>query len=143
MEAVSSLDIGGTTVGFCVKAGGAEVVSWKQPVHRDLLRRVLTRLCIGYYSGADVLALGPIPHDRSDGQTPDNSDLDMVPLSLPQSEAALFKALFPKLWPCSMPDPDVWPWVIGEAHSSYQHEESKMPEMKAKINALRLPWIGY
>ena len=142
-EGCLSIEMRGTTVGFCVRAGGVEIVSRKQSVQRVLPRWILTRLYMGYYSGEDVLAMGPVPCDRSDGKAPDNTDLDMVPLSLPQSEAALFKALFPKLWPCSMPDPDVWPWVIGEEHPRYQHEESKTPEMKARIDALRFAWIGY
>ena len=98
---------------------------------------------MGYHSGADVLAMGSIPWDRSDGRTPDDPTRDMQSLSLPANEAALFQALFPKLWPCSLPDPDVWPWVIAEPHPTYQHEEDKPPEMKAKIDALRFPWIGY
>ena len=66
-----------------------------------------------------------------------------VPESQPEPEAALFEALFPKMWPSASPDPDVWPWVIGEKHPMYQGEEGKTPEMKAKIDALRFPWVGY
>jgi len=47
------------------------------------------------------------------------------------------------MWPVSWPDPDVWPWAIGEEHPQYQDEELKTPEMKAQIDALRFPWIGY
>ena len=36
-----------------------------------------------------------------------------------------------------------WSWVAGEEHPRYQHEEGKTPEMKAAIDALRSPWIGY
>ena len=87
--------------------------------------------------------MGPIPYDRSDGKTPDDPDLDMQEFSLPPNEAALFKTLFPKLWPCSMPDPDVWPWVIGKPHPMYQNEPNKTDEMKQIIDTLRFPWIGY
>ena len=138
-----SIEMDGEVVGFRVQRGRVEIVAQKQRVHRVLPRWVVTRLYVGYYSGEDVLAMGPIPHDRSDGKTPDDPALDMVTLQLPHNEAALFKALFPKLWPCSMPDPDVWPWVIGEEYPHYQHEESKTPEMKMVIDALRFPWIGY
>jgi hypothetical protein len=137
------MEMSGTTVGFVVNSGSVEIVTQKQKVHRVLPRWVVTRLYMGYYSGEDVLAMGPIPYDRSDGKTPDNPDLDMKELHLPENEAMLFKVLFPKLWPCSVPDPDVWPWVFGEPHPRYQHEDLKTPEMKAQIDALRFPWIGY
>ena len=86
--------------------------------------------------------MGPIPWDRSDGRTPDDVARDNQPLTLPEPEAALLEAVFPKLWPVSWPDPDVWPWVIGKDHPMYQHEEGKTPEMKAQIDALRFPWFG-
>lgn len=142
-EAAFSIEMSGTIVGFVVDSGRLGIVERRQKVHRVLPRWVVTRLYMGYYSGEDVLVMGPIPYDRSDGKTPDDQDLDMTPLSLPDNEAALFNALFPKLWPCSTPDPDVWPWVIGEPHPQYQGEEHKTPEMKAQIDALRFPWIGY
>jgi len=140
--AAFSLEMGGETVSFAAKEGRLTLGAAKQKIHRVLPRWLLTRLYMGYYSGEDVLVMGPIPDDRSDGMTPDCPDLDLQALSLPDAEAALFKALFPKLWPCSWPDPDVWPWVIGEAHPRYQHEEGKAPEMKARIDALRFPWLG-
>lgn len=137
-----SIEMGGTSVGFVAKSGRVEVVAEKQNVHRVLPRWVLTRLYMGYYSGEEVLAMGPIPYDRSDGKTPDDADLDQKELHLPEAEATIFKALFPKLWPSSTPDPDVWPWVIGEEHPRYQGEDRKTPEMKAEIDALKFPWIG-
>jgi len=136
-----SLEMSGATVGFVVNSGRVQIVTQKQKIHRILPRWVVTRLYMGYYSGEDVLAMGPIPYDRSDGKTPDDPDLDMKELHLPNNEAVLFKALFPKLWPCSTPDPDVWPWVIGEEHPQYR--DFVTPEMKAQIDALRFPWIGY
>ena len=138
-----SLEMGGTAVGFVWETGVFEIVSEKQKVHRVLPRWVAARLYMGYYSGEDVLAMGPIPWDRSDGRNPDDPKRDIQPLSLPEEEATLFRALFPKLWPCSLPDPDVWPWVIGEPHPEYQHEQGKSPEMKAQIDMVRFPWIGY
>ena len=62
---------------------------------------------------------------------------------LPESENRLFSRLFPKLWPCSMPDPDVWPWVIGEPHRKYRHGDNEPKALKEKINELRFPWIGF
>ncbi|MCK4624425.1 MAG: sigma-70 family RNA polymerase sigma factor [Phycisphaerae bacterium] len=141
--AAFSIEMGGATVGFMAKAGRLEIVTGKQKVHRLLPRWVTTRLFTGYYSGEDVLAMGPIPWDRSDGRTPDDVKLDNKPLDMPEAEAALFAALFPKLWPVSWPDPDVWPWVIGKEHPRYQGEQNKTPEMKAQIDALRFPWIGF
>ncbi|MBT7066344.1 MAG: sigma-70 family RNA polymerase sigma factor [Verrucomicrobia bacterium] len=141
--AAFSLQMGNETASFAVEDGRLAVGATKQNVHLPLPRWLLTRLYMGYYSGEDLLAMGPIPCDRSDGMTPDCPALDMQSLSLPEPEADLFAALFPKLWPCSWPDPDVWPWVIGEAHPHYQGEDRKTPEMKAKINALRFPWLGY
>jgi len=138
-----SIEMSSTTVGFVVNSGSVEIVTQKQNIHRILPRWVVTRLYTGYYSGEDVLTMGPIPYDRSDGKTPDDPDLDMKELQLPKNETALFKALFPKLWPCSMPDPDVWPWVIGEEYPRYRHGDEEPPERKAQIDALRFPWIGY
>jgi len=138
-----SLEMNGATVGFVASAEGLAIVTKKQKVHRVLPRWIMTRLFMGYYSGNDVLNMGPIPCDRSDGKTPDDPNLDMKEVLMPETEAALFSAVFPKLWPCSWPDPDVWPWVIGKKHPMYQHEEKKTPEMKAEIDALRFPWIGY
>ena len=54
----------------------------------------------------------------------------------------MLRALFPKLWPCASPDPDVWPWVMGRPHTSYQHEDAKSDDMKARIDALSFPWFG-
>lgn len=139
-----SIEMSGTTVGFMVDSGSVRIVTQKQEVHRVLPRWVVTRLYTGYYSGEDVLTMGPLPYDRSDGKTPDDLDLDMKELHLPDNEAALFKALFPKLWPCSMPDPDVWPWVIDkETVWHYRHGDKEPEERKAQIDALRFPWIGY
>ncbi len=138
-----SIEMSGMTVGFIVEGVHIEIVEQKQPVHRVLPRWVVTRLYMGYYSGENVLDMGPIPYDRSNGKTPDNPDLDMKELCLPENEVTFFKSLFPKLWPFSWPDPDVWPWVIGREHPRYQNEEKKSLEMKAQIDGLRFPWIGY
>jgi RNA polymerase sigma factor (sigma-70 family) len=143
MDGCFSIEMSGTTVGFVVNSGRVEIVTQKQKIHRILPRWVVTRLYMGYYSGEDVLAMGPIPYDRSNGKTPDNPDLDMKELHLPENEAALFMALFPKLWPCSEPDPDVSPWVIGEEYPRYRHGDEEPSERKAQIDALRFPWIGY
>ena len=97
----------GATVGFVVnsrcdtdgfrrnafRSGRVQMVTQKQKIHRILPRWVMTRLYMGYYSGEDVLAIGPIPYDRSDGKTPDDPDLDMKELHLPNNGAVLFKAL--------------------------------------------------
>ena len=142
-DAALSIEVGGETVGFTLRSGRLAVGSDVQKVHVKLPKWVTTRLYLGYHSGEDVLGMGPIPGDRSDGMTPDDPSKDMKPLDLPGAEASLFKALFPSLWPSAMPDPDVWPWVIGEKHPMYQHEDEKTPEMKAEIDALRFPWVGY
>ena len=142
-EGAFSIEMSGKTVGFVVHSGRVEIVTEKQKIHRMLPRWVVTRLYMGYYSGEDILNLGPMPYDRSDGKTSDIPELDMQELHLPDSEASLFKALFPKLWPCATPDPDVWPWVIGEEYPQYRHGENEPEERKAQIDALRFPWIGY
>lgn len=138
-----SIEMCGATAGFMARGGNVTVVAEKQRVHRVLPRWVVTRLYVGYYSGEDLLCMGPLPDDRADGQSGDNPELDMRELSLPERESEIFKALFPKLWPCATPDPDVWPWVIGKEHPVWQHEESKSADMKARIDRLRFPWIGY
>lgn len=142
-EGAFSIAMQGVTVGFSVAGGKVEISNQKQGVHARLPRWAVTRLFMGYYAGEDLLEMGPIPCDRSDGKTPDDPELDMQELALPESESALFRALFPKLWPCATPDPDVWRWVIGEEGPHYQHEEAKTAEMKARIDALRFPWVGY
>lgn len=143
VPAALSIEMDKQVVGFVTNGKALRIVPEKQRLHRLMPRWVLTRLYLGYYSGEDILAMGPIPWDRSNGKTPDNEKLDNKALELPKTEAALFAALFPKLWPCAWPDPDVWPWVIGQEHPKYQGEDSKPPQMKAKIDALRFPWLDY
>jgi hypothetical protein len=74
--------------------------------------------------------------------SPDDPKLDMKPLELPKAEAALFEALFPKLWPTSLPDPDVWPWVIGQEYPRYR-DVPMSAETKTTIDALRFPWLEH
>ncbi len=142
-EAALSIEMDGATVGFVADGEHLEIVTEPRSVHRRLPRWLATRLYVGYHSGEDALAMGPIPWDRSDGKTADDPALDGKPLELPEPEAGLLAALFPKMWPVSWPDPDVWPWVIGRDHPRYQGEQRKTPEMKAAIDALRFPWLGY
>lgn len=137
-----SLDMGETTVGLSAESGRVTVTEDRQPTHRALPRWVATRLYMGFYSGEDVLRMGLIPWDRADGRAPDDPERDMQPFALPEPEASLFRALFPKRWPCASPDPDVWPWVMGREHPRYQHEDAKSDEMKAQIDALSFPWVG-
>jgi RNA polymerase sigma factor (sigma-70 family) len=142
LTAAMSLGVGDATVGLDVQAGRVSVTEERQTTHRILPRWVATRLYMGYYAGDDVLRMGRIPWDRSDGRTPDDAELDMQALTLPEPKASLFRALFPKLWPCASPDPDVWPWVMGRPPPIYQHEDAKSGEMKARIDALSFPWVG-
>jgi hypothetical protein len=142
LQAAFSFEMGGHIAAFVNGSDRLKATTEKQSVHLRLPRWVLTRLYMGYYSGEDVLAMGPIPWDRTDGKKPDDPNLDNRVLDMPEAEATLFAALFPRLWPTSMPDPDVWPWVIGEPHPRYQGEEHKTAEMKAAIDALSFPWIG-
>jgi len=142
LQAAFSFEMGGHIAAFVNGPDRLKATTEKQSVHLRLPRWVLTRLYMGYYSGEDVLAMGPIPWDRTDGKKPDDPNLDNRVLDMPEAEATLFAALFPRLWPTSMPDPDVWPWVIGEPHPRYQGEEHKTAEMKAAIDALSFPWIG-
>jgi len=142
LDAAFSIEMAGEAVGFVAEAGKLDVVAHKQKVHRVLPRWLVTRLIMGYHSGQDALAMGPIPCDRRDAITPDDAKLDMNPLELPEPEAALFEALFPKMWPSSLPDPDVWPWVIGQEHARYRNVPLSA-QMKAAIDALRFPWLEY
>lgn len=144
-EAAFSLQLDGRTVSFCARGGRLSIGDQAQEIHRQLPRWVLTRLFVGYYSGEEVLAMGPIPWDRSDGIVPDNLELDNVPLTLPPPEAMLFAALFPKLWPCSWPDMDVWSWLLGEEHPDYYFSSQNLlsDADKARIQLLRFPWLEY
>jgi len=141
VNAALSFEMQEQTVGFTAINGMLEISSERQKVHRLLPRWLVTRLLMGYYSGQDILDMGAIPWDRGDGITPDKPELDMRRFELPEAETALFSKLFPKLWPCSIPDPDVWPWVLGLEHPLYQHDEAKSAEMKARIDSLRFPWL--
>ena len=141
-DAALSIEMAGEIVGFVAKAGKLDVVTRKQKVHRALPRWLVTRLVMGYHSGQDTLAMGPIPFDRSDGVSPDDPKLDMKPLELPGPEAALCAALFPKMWPSSLPDPDVWPWIIGEEYPRHRNV-AHSAETKAAIEALRFPWLQH
>lgn len=138
-----SFEMGEQTVAFSLRDGELRVTRENQKVHLTLPRWLVTRLYMGYYSGQDVLEMGPVPWDRSDGKQADDAEKDMKPVTLPEPQAALFAALFPKLWPSSVPDPDVAPWVIGEKHPQYQNEDKKTPESKAQIDALAFPWLFY
>ena len=115
VKAAFSLEMNGELVGFEAENGKLRLVQLRQGVHRYLPRWVVTRLYMGYYSGEEVLAMGPLPWDRSDGIVPDDLQLDNSPLTLPEAERALFCALFPKLWPTSWPDTDVWAWLLGRS----------------------------
>jgi len=137
-----SLEMDGQVVAFVMTKGTLEIGVEAQKIHRVLPRWLTTRLYMGYYSGQEVLEMGPIPWDRSDGKTPDNPDLDMKPITLTEPAAALFSRLFPKLWPSSVPDPDVWPWVVGLDHPRYQGAV-KTEEMKAQIDRLDFPWLYF
>jgi len=142
VKAGFSLEMDGQVVAFNMTKGTLEIGVEAQKIHRVLPRWLTTRLYMGYYSGQEVLEMGPIPWDRSDGKTPDNPGLDMKPITLPEPAAALFSRLFPKLWPSSVPDPDVWPWVIGLEHPRYQGAV-KTEEMKAQIDSLDFPWLHF
>jgi hypothetical protein len=143
VTAAFSFEMGGQVVAFLLRNGRCEVTQDEQKVHLVLPRWLVTRLYMGYYSGQEVLEMGPVPWDRSDGRTPDDPERDMKPVALPKPEAALFAALFPKLWPSSVPDPDVAPWVVGAQHPQYQGEDRKPAEMKEQIDALAFPWLSY
>ncbi len=139
--AAFSIEAGAEVVGFSLQKDRLAIGDGKQEVHRAIPHWLATRLYMGYCSGEELLSMGPIPWDRSDGRTPDRPDLDMRPFELPKPEAQLFRALFPKMWPTSTPDPDVWPWVIGKDGPLYQGEDRKTPEMKKAIDRLRFPWL--
>ncbi len=141
-DAAFSLELSGQIVGFEAKAGTLRLLYRRQHHHRRLPRWVLTRLVMGYYSGSDVLSMGPLPWDRSDGKNPDDRSLDMRPLELPEAEAELFARLFPKLWPCGSPDPDVWPWINGNEAPRYRNGNEAL-DVRGRIDALRFPWVGY
>lgn len=137
-----SLEVSGEIVSFSTAGGALSIGQERCERHLVLPRWAATRLYTGYYSGEDLLSIGALPADLSDGESTQNRTEDLLEVTLPEPEASLLAYLFPKLWPCSMPDPDVWPWVIGEPHQRYRHGDEEPPELKAKIDRLRLPWIG-
>lgn len=145
-EATVSLEVDGEIVSFSTAGGRLSIGQERQRCHVVLPRWAATRLYTGYYSGEELLSMGPLPVDQggSEGQDDGASKVHTaVDVRLPEPEASLFAVLFPKLWPCSMPDPDVWPWVIGEPHPTYRHGDDEPLELRTKIDQLRLPWIGY
>jgi hypothetical protein len=139
-KAALSIEMDGHVVAFVMKNGALEIGATAQRTHRVLPRWLATRLYMGYHSGQEVLEMGRIPWDRSDGRRPDKPEDDMKPVALPEPEARLFSMLFPKLWPSSVPDPDVWPWLVGLEHPRYQGAV-KTEEMKAQIDGLSFPWL--
>ena len=141
--AAFSLDVQGEIVGFVAEAGELRIVQTRQAIHRYLPHWIMTRLCVGFYGGADVLAMGPLPWDRGDGMVPDDLQLDNSALTLPQAEAALLSALFPKLWPSAWPDTDVWAWILGQQHPPYYfgHDAFLSDSDKKRIDILRFPWL--
>jgi len=142
-EASFSLEVDGEVVSFST-AGGALSIG-RERCERNLVlpRWAATRLYTGYYSGEELLSIGTLPANLSDGGSTQDTAEGVIEVALPELEASLFVRLFPKLWPCSMPDPDVWPWVIGKPYQEYRHGDEEPAELKAKIDELRLPWIGY
>lgn len=138
-----SIEVNQQVVGFLAEAGRLRIVRERLDVHRALPHWAAVRLYMGYYGGADLAAMGPMPWGKYDAGSGADAPTRDTSLYLPEPEAALFRIPFPKLWPVSWPDPDVWPWVIGVPYPPYQHEEGKTAEMKAEIDALRLPWMGY
>lgn len=144
-EADLSIEMDGQVVGFRTRDGRLEIVHHELPIHRRLPRWVVTRLVLGYWSGRDVLEMGPLAWDRSDGIVADDIDMDQTPLTLPEEEALLLESLFPKLWPTAWPDPDVWAWLIGEPVPDYYFPRKGRtldPKTRATISRLRWPWLG-
>jgi RNA polymerase sigma factor (sigma-70 family) len=144
VKAAFSFEMNGELAGFQAENGRLRLVQLRQSIHRYLPRWIVTRLYLGYYSGEEVLAMGPLPWDRSDGIVPDDLQLDNSPLTLPEPESALFCALFPKLWPTAWPDTDVWAWLLGQKHPTYYFgfEMILSAKTKATIGRLRFPWLG-
>jgi RNA polymerase sigma factor (sigma-70 family) len=138
-----SLEVNGEIVSFSTTCGGLSIGQERCERHLVLPTWAATRLYTGYYSGEDLLSIGTLPGNLADIEGMQNAAEDLFEVALPEPEASLFIRLFPKLWPCSMPDPDVWPWVIGEPHQRYRHGDEEPAELKARIDELRLPWIGY
>ena len=143
LSAAFSLELDGQVAGFRSRAGQVQILSEPQAVHRRLPRWVLTRLYLGYYAGQEVLEMGGLPWDRSDGMVPDDLELDNTPLTLPEAEAALFATLFPKLWPTSWPDTDVWAWILGQKHPRYYFNHRRVLKQPArdKIEYSPFPWL--
>lgn len=142
-EASFSLEVAGEIVSLSTAGGALSIGQERQKCHLVLPRWAATRLYTGYYSGEELLSIGALPADLSYNGSTQGIAEDLIEIAVPEPESSLFMRLFPKLWPCSMPDPDVWPWVIGEPYQKYRHGGEEPPELKAKIDELRLPWIGY
>lgn len=149
-----SIEMDGQIAGFVVHNGRLDLVAERQPLHLRLPRWLVTRLYMGYYSGTDLLSMDAVPGGTGDtgsgggtggtGETGMAGKLEMIKIEPPAEPAAtLFRTLFPRRWPTSMPDPDVWRWVIGAKHPVYQHEEIRTPQTKAQIDALKFAWFGY
>jgi hypothetical protein len=100
-------------VSFGVADGKVSLGSRKLRAHLELPRWIATRTYTGYYSGEDAL-------DRSGG-------------TLTTRARRLFCALFPRLWPCSIPDFNFWfPQKEWRDHP---------PKKRREMTSIHWPWL--
>ena len=108
-----SLQMEDEIVSFEVVEGKVTLGKKKQRTHVELPRWIVTRTYMGYSSGEDAL--------------------QRVGARLPARARRLFCALFPRLWPCSIPDFNFWfPEKEWRAHSAKKRRE---------IASIHWPWL--
>jgi len=100
-------------VSFEVAEGKVRLGSKKQRAHLKLPRWIVTRTYMGYYSGEDAL--------------------QRVGAGLSARASQLFCSLFPRLWPCSIPDFNFWfPEREWRDHPAKKRRE---------IESIHWPWL--
>ena len=108
-----SLQMEDEVVSFKVAEGKVTLGSKKQRAHLKLPRWIVTRTYMAYYSGEDAL--------------------QRVGVGLSARARRLFCALFPSLWPCSIPDFNFWfPEREWRDHPAKKRRE---------IESIHWPWL--
>ena len=108
-----SLQMEDEVVSFAVAGGKITLGTRKHRTHLELPRWVVTRMYVGYYGAGEAL-------QRAGARVPARVE-------------RLLKALFPPLWPCSIPDFNFW--LPGRQRRDHP------PSKRQEIERICWPWL--